>query len=255
MYTTAGPPPQAHPFREVNPPMCFEAEEAVRRLALPSGEKFVLWAIAYHVNKDSGEWALSVRELMGDTGQSRPAVLRHLATLEQAGHLTVTRANGKKSSYRVAAYTPDPSHHDTGITMIPVSPRHPHPYHHDTPPVSPRYRSTSIDRNRPEDDDTAHVRDAPAHEAALRAWESSPHGKGWLYVNPGRFRAGKPIALAALRQQAQAWAQEYPDLAADLRAALRANAPPPPPPAPRPLPRPPTRVRAARAAAVVAATR
>lgn len=79
--------------------------KAILNPNLSDGAKTLLAYITWRQGTDAGCWP-SVPRMAADLGVSEDTIMRRVAELEKAGHLTVTRETGKTNRYTVVA---DPS--------------------------------------------------------------------------------------------------------------------------------------------------
>lgn len=85
--------------------MCIEAIEAVIAQSEQVGPRYqLLWVIAWHINRDTGDWPLSVEEMTREGRMSRRQIYYHLARLEASGELIITRRTGRRNLYSLSYF-------------------------------------------------------------------------------------------------------------------------------------------------------
>lgn len=70
--------------------------------ALSTGARFVLVALAWHKNSQTGRCNPGATRLAAITGMAERNICRKLAELEKAGRITVVRVNGHSNQYTIA---------------------------------------------------------------------------------------------------------------------------------------------------------
>ena len=124
--------------------MSIDATRWAWKQNITTSQKIVLLSMADRAGEDHTCWP-SIARLCKDTGLSRPTVFRIFKELEGMGLIARSPVSGKTTVYTLRGVSgrederPDPSHHDTRLTMRPVSQKDPtrltmrlYPSHHET---------------------------------------------------------------------------------------------------------------------------
>ena len=65
-------------------------------------DKLLLWQLAYHLNKDSGDCYPSISTLIAETGLSKPTIIAGLQRLCEQGLISRRRTTGKSNFYTLS---------------------------------------------------------------------------------------------------------------------------------------------------------
>lgn len=92
--------------RERETALCIEAIEAVIQQSEQVGPRYqLLWVIAWHINRDTGDWPLGIHEIGHEAHLTERQVYRHLVELEASGELIIAHRPGRRNVYRLAYFT------------------------------------------------------------------------------------------------------------------------------------------------------